>query len=250
MPCNNITLCDGKQAERGHKGKGGLIERVLRGVGLQQTIVLPAQHRWVVMDIRPPLVKPRCPCFIRHPTGSTALLISISVSWHPGLRAPVTGLCSWRNPVHFRSSAFSNRWIHGWADVKASRFLQTCKSSVNFLVSRSDASWKEEKILLNALVSVFLVFNNDGQLQRMGHEFWVSAADMLWQDIDDFYMMKSNIDKRLCQHENVAFFLVQYHSSTVTIVSSNDIPPVTSCLYESQGEVLQKVIITWNIHRE
>lgn len=37
---------------------------------------------------------------------------------------------------------------------------------------------------------------------------------------------------------NAAFFFlsVQYHSSAVTIVSSNDIPPVTSCLYESQGE--------------
>lgn len=29
-------------------------------------------------------------------------------------------------------------------------------------------------------------------------------------------------------------------SSAVTIVSSNDIPPVTSCLYKSQGESATK----------
>lgn len=48
-------------------------ERVLRGTALEWTIV---KHWWVVMDTRPPLVKPRCPCFIRHPTGSPDLLIS------------------------------------------------------------------------------------------------------------------------------------------------------------------------------
>lgn len=53
-------------------------------------------------------------------------------------------------------------------------------------------------------------------------------------------MMKSNIDKRFHQDGNVAFFLVQYLSSAVTIVSSNDIPLVTSCLYESQGESATK----------
>ena len=70
------------------------------------------------------------------------------------------------------------------------------------------------------------------RVHEWGHELRVAAADMLQQDIDDFYMMKSNIDKRFHQDENVA---VRHHSSAVTIVSSNDIPLVTSCLCESQG---------------
>ena len=51
-------------------------------------------------------------------------------------------------------------------------------------------------------------------------------------------MMKSNIDKRFHQDGNVAFFFflqLQYINSAVTIVYSNDIPPVTSCIYEYQG---------------
>ena len=83
MPCNNISPCDGKQADT---GGGGFLcepyltlclsERGLRGITLERTMVFPVQHRWIVMDTRPPLVKPRCPCFIRHPTGSPTLLIS------------------------------------------------------------------------------------------------------------------------------------------------------------------------------
>lgn len=179
IPCNNISPCDGKQAERGHRG-GGLLcepyltlclsERGLCCIVLEQTMVFPVHHRWVVMDTRPPLVKPRCPCFIRHPTGSPALLIS-------GFRqlAPRPSSTShW--PLLLKESSslqifcFPYRWIHGRAENEASRFLQTCKSSVNVLVSRSDACWKKIKILLNAFVSMFLGFNKDGQLQRIGRE--------------------------------------------------------------------------------
>lgn len=35
----------------------------------------------------------------------------------------------------------------------------------------SKSCWKEEKMVLNAVVSVFLGVNKDGQLQRIGHEF-------------------------------------------------------------------------------
>lgn len=122
MHCNNISLCDGKQGERGHGG-GELLyepyltlrltERVLRGILLQWTIV---QHWWVVMDTRPPLVKPRCPCFIRHPAGSPALLIS-------GFRqlAPRPSSTSHWPLLLMESSSlqilsFSNRWSHGCAE--------------------------------------------------------------------------------------------------------------------------------------
>lgn len=115
------------------------------------------------MDARPPLVKPRCPCFKRHPAGSPALFIS-------GFRqlAPrPSSTTHW--PLVLKESSslqiFSfNRRIHG-----ASRLLQTCKSSVNFMLSKS--CWKEEEMVLNAVVSVFLGFNKDGQLQRIGPEF-------------------------------------------------------------------------------
>lgn len=49
------------------------------------------------------------------------------------------------------------------------------------------------------------------------------------------------------------FFMVQYHHSAATIVSSNDIPPVTSCLYKSQGGTATKsdnyMKYTWRIKR-
>lgn len=95
---------------------------------------------------------------------------------------------------------------------------------------------------MNALVSIFLSFNKDGQLQRMGRESQTESLSCRYTD--DFYIMKSNIDKRFHQDGNVAFFLEQYHSSAVTIVSSNDIPLVTSCLSYLRGKELQKVIIT------
>lgn len=47
------------------------------GVPEQDFSLSSVQHRCDAMDTRPPLVKPRCPCFIRHPTGSPALLISV-----------------------------------------------------------------------------------------------------------------------------------------------------------------------------
>ena len=87
MPCNNISLCDSKQAMRGHAlGEEGFFFPALRrrsamwrsgGVPEQDFSLSSVQHRCDAMDTRPPLVKPRCPCFIRHPTGPTALLISV-----------------------------------------------------------------------------------------------------------------------------------------------------------------------------
>lgn len=90
MPCNNISLCDGKQAMRGHAlGEEGFFfffDTALQrrsatwrsgGVPEQDFSLSSVQHRCDAMDTRPPLVKPRCPCFIRHPTGSPALLISV-----------------------------------------------------------------------------------------------------------------------------------------------------------------------------
>lgn len=38
--------------------------------------------------------------------------------------------------------------------------------------------------------------------------------------------------------------LPPHHGNAATTVSSNDIPPVTSCLYNLRGMALQKVIIT------
>lgn len=112
--------------------------RVLRGIALERTLVFAVQPRWVSIDTRPPLVKPRCPCFIRHPTGSPALLIGDFRQL--ASRPSSSGLwpyshCCWRNPVHSRTSAFLTDGYMGGLS-KASRFLQTCKSSVNFLVSR------------------------------------------------------------------------------------------------------------------
>lgn len=53
-------------------------ETALRGIVLERTSFFPVQHRWVEMDTRPPLVKPRCPCFKKAPppAGSPALFIS------------------------------------------------------------------------------------------------------------------------------------------------------------------------------
>lgn len=91
-------------------------ERVLRGIALERTLVCAVQHRWAAMDTRPPLVKPRCPCFIRHPTGSAALLIS-------GFRqlAPRPSSTSHWPLLLMESSSlqifsFSNRWMHGRAE--------------------------------------------------------------------------------------------------------------------------------------
>lgn len=108
----------------------------LRGIVLELTSFFPVQHRWVEMDTRPPLVKPRCPCFKKAPPlAPQPSSLAASVSWHQGLHAQLSGLWCWRNPVHppiFRCN------IHG------TQFLQTCKSSVDFTLSRSDACWKEE----------------------------------------------------------------------------------------------------------
>lgn len=121
MPCNNISLCDGKQAEREREGTGGgrlLFVWAVFHIMLEWKSATwhnagadcsrsPVLHRWVVMDTRPPLVKPRCPCFIRHPTGSAALLISgfRQLAPRPSSTSHWPLLCCWRNPVHSRSSA-------------------------------------------------------------------------------------------------------------------------------------------------
>lgn len=77
-----------------------------------------------------------------------------------------------------------------------------------------------------------------------------SAADTPSRDQDSLDL-KSNIDKKLFLGEsNVASFWA-HHSGAATIVFSNDIPLVTSCLYKSHGGSATKsdnyMKYTWRI---
>jgi len=181
----------------------------------------PVQRRWVVMDTRPPLVKPRCPCFIRPPTGSPALLISRFRQLAP--RPSSTS--HWPlllNPVQSRSSPLLTDGYMGGLR------LQGSGKPVNDLwISRSDAKIKGREKAVEC-------FSQCVVLIKMGEcRAWAMGLSLLTRH-DDFYMMKSNIDISPGL-ESSLFYPVQNHSSSVTIISSNDIPQVTSCLYKSHG---------------
>lgn len=66
----------------------------------------------------------------------------------------------------------------------------------------------KKKIVLNAVVSVFLGVNKDGQPQRIGHEFQSESQKRCYKTLMIF-IMKSDIDKRFYQDGSVAFFRLQ-----------------------------------------
>lgn len=126
LPCNNISLCDGMQAERGHTGRRAFVwttfditpewKTTSRWSGLHFFLRNTDELKWMLGLL---LWNPGAPVSKGTPLAPQPSSLVASVSWHQGHQAPLTGLWSWRNPFHSRSSATTGgSWgINVFADL-------------------------------------------------------------------------------------------------------------------------------------
>lgn len=178
MPCNNISLCDGKQAERGHTERRAFVWAIWaktatwHSAGADFILFLcnTDELRWIPGLL---LWNPGAPVSKGTPLAPQPSSLAASVSWHRGLQAPLAGPWYWRNPVHSRSSALTDGYMghQGFCKPVNHLWISHCLDRVH--------AGRRRKMVLNAFVSVFLSINKDGQLQRKGHEFSVSVAQTL-----------------------------------------------------------------------
>lgn len=121
MSCNNISLCDGKQAGRGHTGRTAFVWAIFditldwktatwhsAGADFILFHCNTDELRWIPGLL---LWNPGAPVSKGTPLAPQPSSLAASVSWHQGLQAPLTGPWCSRNPVHSRSSALTDGYM-------------------------------------------------------------------------------------------------------------------------------------------